>query len=140
MDRIVGVSDGANAALHALALAVRDGGAISARDAAAELGISRTYLAKVLQRLASVGFIASSRGVGGGFSLTRPGAGMTCMSVLMALDGPLPTRECLFEKAVCARGTCAFKLVCDESGRRLRSALETTSVADLAACFAGSPA
>lgn len=136
MDRIVGVSDGANAALHALALAARDDGATQAKQAAAELGVSPSYLAKVLQRLAGVGLIASTRGIGGGFSLTRPADTLTCMQVLDALEGPLPARECLFEKAVCRTGTCAFKVVCDESERRLREALERATVADLSHCFA----
>lgn len=136
MDRIVGVSDGANAALHALALAARDGGSTQAKQAAAELGVSPSYLAKVLQKLAGVGLIASTRGVGGGFSLTRPAETLTCMQVLDALEGPLPVRECLFASAVCAKKTCAFKVVCDESERRLREALDHATVADLSRCFA----
>ncbi|MDX9828114.1 MAG: Rrf2 family transcriptional regulator [Spirochaetia bacterium] len=69
MDRIIGISDRTNAALHALALADCNGGSIAAGAAAQRLGLSPSYMAKILQGLAAKGIIASTRGIGGGFSL-----------------------------------------------------------------------
>lgn len=135
MDRIVGISDRTNSALHALALAACEGGSISAAAAAARLGISPTYLAKIFQSLAGRGIVASTRGIGGGFTLMENPERITGMKILEALDGPLPDRYCLFEKAVCISGVCAFKTLCDDVAVMLRSTLETTTVADLAAKF-----
>lgn len=132
MDRIVGISDRSNAAIHALALAATNGGSISASAAAERLGVSPSYLAKVLQALAKAGIIASSRGAAGGFSLIGDPAALSCGSVLEALDGPLPRRACLFERAVCATGSCPFSELCVETVARLEALLRGTSVADLA--------
>lgn len=135
MDRMVAISDRANAAIHALALASRNEGSISANAAAERLGLSPSYLAKVLQSLVQTSLIASARGIGGGFSLKRPAAAMTCMEVLEALDGPLPERYCLFEKAVCASRTCGLKALCDRIENEMREALDNTSIADVAESF-----
>ncbi len=136
MDRIIGISDRTNAALHALALADCNGGSIAAGAAAQRLGLSPTYMAKILQSLASKGLIASARGIGGGFSLKKPAAEMVCMEVLEALDGPLPSKYCLFAEPVCETRTCAFHRFCVDAERLLVEALRGSTVADIAAAFA----
>ena len=135
MDKIVAISDRTNAALHALALAACNGGSISAKTAAERLGVSPTYLAKILQSLAAKGLIASVRGIGGGFSLLAPASTLRCMDVLVALDGPLPEHYCLFERAVCVTRQCGFKALCDDTAAKMRAALEGTTIADLARSF-----
>ncbi len=135
MDKIVAISDRTNAALHALALAACNGGSIAAKAAAERLGVSPTYLAKILQSLAAKGLIASVRGIGGGFSLLAPASSLRCMDVLAALDGPLPEHYCLFERAVCVTRQCGFKTLCDETAAKMRAALEGTTIADLARSF-----
>jgi Rrf2 family nitric oxide-sensitive transcriptional repressor len=135
MDKIVAISDRTNAALHALALAACNGGSISAKIAAERLGVSPTYLAKILQNLAAKGLIASVRGIGGGFSLLAPASTLRCMDILVALDGPLPEHYCLFERSVCVTHQCGFKALCDETAAKMRAALQETTIADLAGSF-----
>ena len=135
MDRIINVSDKGNAAVHALALAAAGGGRVTAADCAAELGVSPSYLAKVLQVLVRGGLLESTRGAAGGFELAREASGISCLEVIELLEGPLPRRECLFGKSVCAKGGCALKVMCERVGKSVRSALESTSIAALAASF-----
>jgi Rrf2 family protein len=137
MDRVVGISDRTNFAFHALALAAASGGSMAAGTAAERLGVSPTYLSKILRALAAQGILESTRGIGGGFSYARPPESIALMEVLEALDGPLPSRSCLFEKTVCDTGTCLFKVLCLDIEARLREALERTTLADLAANFSG---
>jgi Rrf2 family protein len=135
MDRIIGISDRTNAALHALALAECNGGSIAASAAAQRLGLSPSYMAKILQSLTAKGVILSTRGIGGGFSLKKPAAKMVCMEVLEALDGPLPGNYCLFPKPVCTTKTCAFHKLCLDAKELLIDTLQKSTIADIAAAF-----
>jgi Rrf2 family protein len=135
VDRIVDVSDKGNAAIHALALAAAGGGRMTASACAGELGVSPSYLAKVLQALVRGGLLASTRGAAGGFELARPASGISCLEVIELVVGELPRRECLFRKTVCAKGACALKVMCERVEKSVRSALSTTTVAAIAASF-----
>ncbi len=135
MDRIVNVSDKGNAAIHALALAAAGGGRVTAADCAAELGVSPSYLAKVLQVLVRGGLLSSRRGAAGGFELAREASDISCLEVIELVEGRLPSRDCLFGRAVCAKGGCALRVMCERVEKSVRSALESTSVSALAASF-----
>jgi Rrf2 family protein len=135
VDRIINVSDRSNAAIHALALAAAREGPLTASACARELGVSPSYLAKVLQALVRGGFLSSTRGAAGGFELAREASGLDCLEIIEYLDGALPGRECFFPKAVCAAGTCALKAMCDRAEKALREVLESTTIAALAASF-----
>lgn len=83
-------------------------------EMAAEFGISRNHLAKVVRDLAGCGFIATQRGVGGGFMLARPAEAITLGEVVRALEGPHGLAECFRKDG----GTCTLNPRC-----RLKSRL-----------------
>lgn len=135
MDRIINVSDRSNAAIHALALAAAAEGRVTAASAAAALGVSPSYLAKTLQALSRAGLVVAERGAAGGFSLAREAASISCLEVLVLVDGELPSKDCLFKEAVCPRKGCAIRVMCEKAERAFRACLETTSIAAIAASF-----
>jgi Rrf2 family protein len=135
MDRIVNIPDRSVAAIHALALAASEKGRMTAASCARELGVSPSYLAKVLQALVRGSLLYSSRGVSGGFDLARDASSISCLEVLELMEGPLPARECLFGKAVCRKRGCALKAMCERVGKSVRSALESTSIAAVAISY-----
>jgi Rrf2 family transcriptional regulator, nitric oxide-sensitive transcriptional repressor len=55
-------------------------------ELASEFRISRNHLAKVVRDLANGGFIATQRGVGGGFTLARPPRSITLGDVVRTLE------------------------------------------------------
>lgn len=63
-------------------------------EIAAEFGISRNHLAKVVRDLADGGFISTQRGAGGGFMLARPAQSITLGEVVRTLEGPHALVEC----------------------------------------------
>jgi Rrf2 family protein len=135
MDRWLAVSDGANAALHALAYAVSQGSPVSARAAAAELGVSPSYLAKLIQTLSRAGLVEAHRGSAGGFVFKGDADKVSCLAVIVAVDGPAPKRHCLFAVAACRKGSCALKILCDEISAKAIKVLGSTTIADVAKSF-----
>lgn len=135
MDRWLAISDGANAALHALAFAATKSQPASARAAAEAIGVSPSYLAKLIQELARAGIVEMSRGAAGGFALAGDPAALSALEVIMAIDGAMPARHCLFPEAVCASGDCVLKLLCDRVGKEAEAVLRATSVAELSMRF-----
>ena len=56
-----------------------------------DLGISKSFLAKVLQSLARQGILKSYKGVKGGFVLIQPKEEITILNVMQAAEGKGPT-------------------------------------------------
>jgi Rrf2 family protein len=135
MDRWLAISDGANAALHAMAFAAARGQPASTRAVAEAIGVSPSYLAKLIQELARAGIAEMARGASGGFSVVGDPRDLSALDVLVAIDGALPKRHCLFSQVSCASGCCAVRTLCDEVGEKAEAVLKATSVADLAVCF-----
>lgn len=135
MDRWLAISDGATAALHALAFAARNEKPSSARAAAEAIGVSPSYLAKLVQELARAGLVEMSRGAAGGFNVAGDPEAISALDVIRAIDGAEPERQCLFPEAVCASGTCVLGSLCDEVAQKARTVLAATSVADLSRNF-----
>jgi Rrf2 family transcriptional regulator, nitric oxide-sensitive transcriptional repressor len=63
-------------------------------EIAAEFGISRNHLAKVVRDLAEGGFISTQRGAGGGFTLARPPQAITLGQVVRTLEARHALVEC----------------------------------------------
>jgi Rrf2 family nitric oxide-sensitive transcriptional repressor len=77
-------------------------------EIAAEFGISRNHLAKVVRDLADGGFITTQRGAGGGFSLARPPQSITIGEVVRALEARQVLVECFRDDG----GACALTPRC----------------------------
>jgi Rrf2 family protein len=81
--------------------------ACSAADISEACGISGPLMAKVLQKLAKAGLVASRHGSGGGYHLARNPAEISAFEVINAIDGPLTITSC-----VTTRGECEQTLTC----------------------------
>ncbi|MCY4599932.1 MAG: Rrf2 family transcriptional regulator [Acidobacteria bacterium] len=70
------------------------GASSSAREIAARYKIPVELMAKVLQRLAKHGLLASHHGQRGGYDLARPAAMISVADVIQAVDGPVMVTAC----------------------------------------------
>lgn len=70
------------------------GASSSAREIAARYKIPVELMAKVLQRLAKRGLLASHHGKRGGYHLARPAPLISVADVIQALDGPVMVTAC----------------------------------------------
>ena len=71
-----------------------DGTSSSAREIAARYNIPVELMAKVLQRLAKRGLLASHHGKRGGYDLARPATMISVADVIQAVDGPVAVTAC----------------------------------------------
>ena len=71
-----------------------DGSSSSAREIAARYDIPVELMAKVLQRLAKRGLVASHQGTRGGYHLSRPASLISVADVIEAIEGPVLVTAC----------------------------------------------
>lgn len=122
-------------ALRALMrLAAEPDRSFSTNEIAAEFGISRHHLIKVVRDLANGGFVSTQRGVGGGFRLARPPKAITLGEVVRALEQRHALVECFREDG----GNCVLTPRCRLKARLAAAQeafmreLDTTSLAECA--------
>src|SRR5206468_8309933 len=77
-----------------LLISVPSGEYRSAREIAARHNIPPALMAKLLQRLARKGLVASHHGIKGGYQIARPASQITPREVVEALEGPVKTADC----------------------------------------------
>ena len=105
----------------------------SAREIAAEYRIPPAMMAKLLQRLARVGLLASQHGTKGGYHLARPASRIAISEVIEAIEGPVMLLECLDErKGECPQFcTCPVQRPLLALQARIAEVLGRTMVSDL---------
>jgi Rrf2 family iron-sulfur cluster assembly transcriptional regulator len=71
-----------------------DQGPISLADISSRQGISLSYLEQLFARLRKQGLVVSTRGPGGGYSLSRPATETPIADVIAAVDEKVDTTRC----------------------------------------------
>ncbi len=106
---------------------------LSAARIADATAIPSPTVAKLLGTLARAGLLVASRGVAGGFTLTRAAADISIAAVVEAVDGPIALTNCLSGHT----NECAIEGHCGVRGHwapinaAVRAALGAVSLADL---------
>lgn len=111
-----------------------DGRAVSLAEIAGRQEISLSYLEQLFAKLRRAGLVASVRGPGGGYRLSRPAADVRVADIIMAVDEPIATTRCKPGSAKGCTGTSARCLTHDlweELGRQIVVFLSSVSLADV---------
>lgn len=107
--------------------------AFSTAELAAELGLSRNHLAKIMQRLARAGLVATRRGGGGGAELARPANEIALGAVVRLLEDSQPLVECLGSGGACTLdGRCQLKARLRGAEAAFLANLDHATLADIA--------
>ncbi len=130
MKSILNISEAFSLALHAMSMiaAEKDGKPVTAHAVASRLGVSEAHLSKVLQRLVHAQILDSSRGPGGGFTLSRPAAEITLRDVYEVVEGPLKLDDCLIGTQICGGKSCVFDDLIHRVNREFEHYLEHATV------------
>lgn len=111
---------------------------VSARQSAADLGLSPSYLAKIIHLLTRAGLLTAHRGVHGGVTLASRPKDITLLDVVDVCQSPILADFCTAEARL--NQVCAFHRSMAELHEALTKVLSRWTVADLAAKPAPSPA
>jgi FeS assembly SUF system regulator len=78
----------------------------SASQLAAETGLPKPTVQKLVSKLTAAGLLRSLRGAHGGLQLARPAAAITIADIVEAVEGPIALTTCI------ENGTCDFEANC----------------------------
>ncbi len=107
--------------------------AFSTADLAAEFGLSRNHLAKIMQRLSRAGIVETRRGGGGGAVLARPATKIRLGAVVRLLEEDQPLVECFGVKNTCTLDDgCGLKIRLQSAEAAFLADLDRSTLADIA--------
>jgi len=102
---------------------------VSIQSIAERQGISERYLEQLMASLKKAGLVASIRGAGGGYQLTRPASSISVGDVLRALEGDLHAVTCSAtdeQDGGCENaGLCVTKYVWQRINESITHAVDT---------------
>ena len=114
-------------------LAAAPGQSLSTAVLSAELGLSRHHLAKIVQRLAEGGIVATRRGGGGGAELRLPPETVRLGAVVRLLESGQPLVDCLAPGGDCTlMGRCRLVARLRGAERAFFDSLDAATLADIA--------
>lgn len=120
-------------AIHALVYAAENPGSAAAQIAA-DLQMPPAFLAKVLRRLANVGYVENRQGRNGGVTLKADPEELTLLDVIQAVSGPVILDTCQ-TKARCAtqqrKGYCRINVCWVNTTLAIHEALSAVKLAHL---------
>lgn len=96
-------------------------------------GVSYNHMAKVVNLLSRLGFVTSTRGIGGGIKLARPPEEIRIGEVIEAFEGNMHLLDCVSTEEVCAiQSFCKLKGVLAEAERVQMEYLNSVTLAEVA--------
>ncbi len=102
------------------------------KNIAEECDIPAHFLAKILQQLARKGFLRSSKGPTGGFTLRKPPEEISLLEIVDAIDGLAEYQRCPSGLAECSDDAhCGMHDSWKELRTRIIEYMEGTSIADV---------
>jgi Rrf2 family protein len=133
MLKILPISEASNLAIHALATINLSGKKtrLSVTQLSEALDVSKSHLAKVMQKLVKAGLIDSIRGAKGGFSLIKNPKTITLFRVIKLVDGELKVEKCFFDHPRCEEGHCIISDLQEEVSLLLIEKLKSYTIKDI---------
>jgi len=95
--------------------------------------ISQPYLERLVARLKADGLVKSTKGVKGGYELSRRPDDVSLFEVVEALEGPIAVFSCLMDntKMICTRKSCLTKKVWIRLQDEIIKVLRNTKLSEL---------
>lgn len=119
--------------LRVLMYAALKAGSFQLDEVAADYGISRNHLAKVVHNLSKLGYLATRRGRGGGIELARPAEEVRIGALVRQTEGQAGLVECFDPATNRCRlaAACNLKAALGEAMRAFYDSLDRLTLRDL---------
>ena len=119
-------------ALHSMIyIANRKDKIVPLKEIAEKFNISEHHLSKVLQRLAKEGFIKSSKGPKGGFSIVNEYKNITFLEIYEIMEGKIKRQNCLFNSNPNNCEKCIMNNLIDEMNEKLIDFMKNRKISDV---------
>ncbi|MEC0239069.1 RrF2 family transcriptional regulator [Paenibacillus dokdonensis] len=117
-------------ALHAMfyLVATAPDNPVSVQQLAEKLGVSQTYLSKMLTKLVKAGLIQSMSGANGGYRLRRNWEDISFLDVIHAIEGTASLFECGLDHG----SKCLIQQVVTEAEHQMEQYLKNKNIHELA--------
>lgn len=113
-------------------LAKREGaGFIRLREIADSQHIPKRFLENILNEMRRGGFVASKRGVEGGFQLNRPAAEISVGDVVRFIEDSVHPVDCVADHFCPLTGRCIFIGLWEEAKKAVEKVYDEKTMADL---------
>lgn len=109
------------------------GAPVSLNEISERQDISQEYLEQLFGKLRRAGLVASTRGPGGGYTLSKQPADIALSEVILAVDEPLRVTRCAGDAVDgCVRGErCCAHDLWSSLGRQMMYFLESVTLEDV---------
>ncbi len=116
-----------------LAQALKGGrGQVFLRDIASQEEISEKYLSLIIIPLKAAGFVTSTRGARGGYTLAKQPCAITLKEIVDVLEGDTCLVDCVKNPSACPRsGTCASRDLWSDLSDRIAQTLGSVTLEDM---------
>lgn len=106
-------------------------GPIALTDISERQGISLSYLEQLFAKLRKTGLVASTRGPGGGYNLSKDAAQIAIADVIAAVDEAVDATRCGGSKNCQGEARCLTHDLWEDLSGQIRNFLSSVSLADL---------
>ena len=113
---------------------------LTATQIAAATRLATPTVSKLLKQLHRRGLVLSTRGLHGGYLLSRPAAQITAAQILDAMEGPVALTECAgSESHCCIETTCLVTKAWQRVNIAVRRSLQEITLLELAGLSSSAP-
>ena len=105
---------------------------MSAQALAERARLELPTVSKLLKQLAQAGLVASTRGINGGYRLSRPPERITIADIVTAMEGPIGMTECSAHAGLCGHEPhCGVRVNWQRINQAIAGALANVTLADM---------
>lgn len=113
-------------------LAAAGDGVVSAQALAERARLEVPTVSKLLKQLAQAGLVASSRGINGGYRLSRAPERISIADIVTAMEGPIGMTECSAQAGLCGHEPhCGVRVNWQRINQAIAGALSNVTLADM---------